>query len=158
MGAAFKIEEKDGANVIKCPAVIEMTTDLEESTKKWQELGNKVHIVDFSGVVDFKERAYRPFILFIKAIKSSGKRFFAINASPELNVKLSQAGLSGLFPIVKDVNEAIMKAKSHSNESRPTMDVKFLNSFVTSTKSVLTTQCNVHLLVRSHFALGPKFF
>lgn len=148
MGAAFKLEEKDGVSIIKCPKVIELTTELEDGIKQWQESVANVHVVDFAGVVEFKERAYRPFILFNQAIKAHGKKLFAINASNSLATQLAQGGLTSIFQPVKDIQEAKSKSGARNTEpahGRSSVDVKFLNAFITATETVLNTQCGIKI-------------
>src|SRR5271170_3611666 len=106
MGAAFKLEEIDGVSIIKCPSVIELNSELEVQVKRCQESKAEVRVVDFAGVTEFREKAYRPFILLNQAIKARGKRLYAINTSSALNRQFLEDGLSSVFHVVKDVREA----------------------------------------------------
>jgi chemotaxis protein CheX len=141
--ANFKAEEKDGALIIKCPPTIDLNPDLDLAAKMWQEKPYVAYIIDFAGVIEFKERAYRPFILFNQFLKPNGKRLYSINVSTQLNSQLQQGGLLSTFTPVKNIAEAVAKAKPAGGKA--TLNVEFINPFITATQNVLSTQCNITL-------------
>lgn len=141
MSQAYKIEQRDGLNIMTCPSIIDFTSDLEEETKVWKDLNQSV-VIDFKGVLKFKEKAYRPFVILHRQLKAAGHKLYAMNLSPEINLQLNQGGLSATFLFIKSLDEA-KSPQGPLPPPRPSVDVKFLNAFIEAAESVLSTQCQV---------------
>ena len=141
--AIFTTEEKDGIHIIKCPSIIDVSAGLDAEVKAWLEKAPLIHVIDFTGVLDFREKAYRPFIQFNQVLKSVGKRLFVINLSQKLLAQFKQGGLAASFVVAQNLADAVNKAKPAG--AKPGLDVEFINPFVTATQTVLGTQCNIKL-------------
>lgn len=127
--------------------------DLERQCESWTALPPDIHIFDFKHLVEIKEKVYRLLILFNHKLKAKGKKLYLINAPQRIQEQFAQAGLSGLFPIVKSKEEAIMKSKPPSNKG--TLDVSFINPFVIATDTVLSTQANTKIKPGKPFVKKP---
>ncbi|OFZ14000.1 MAG: hypothetical protein A2Z20_10245 [Bdellovibrionales bacterium RBG_16_40_8] len=149
---AFKLEETDNVNIIRCPAKIELTRELESAMQDAKDRNAAIHILDFSAVSTFNEKAYRPLVMFNQFLKASGKRLFGMNASDEIQRQLKKDGLSAVFPFIKSKEEALTIV----NPRKSIIDVEFLNAFINATQKVLLVQANTSLTCGKPYPKTPN--
>jgi chemotaxis protein CheX len=140
---SYKTEEKDNVHIIKLPPVVEATdaTQFESMVKTWLLSSCAVHVLDLSDVRQLKSSVYRSLVLFNQQLRAHSKRLFALGMNAAVAGQVKNDGLTDVFYPVQSIDEA----KRRGLPSKTTVDVEFINPFITATKTVLETQANLKL-------------
>ena len=124
------------------PEIVEAKgASLESEIKSWLLSAARVHVLDFAAVKTFEQSAYRQLVLYNQALKAAGKSLFCVNMSSSIQARLKADGLTSVFVVAASVEDAKRRAKGE----RATVDVEFLNPFITATRAVLETQAQTKL-------------
>jgi chemotaxis protein CheX len=139
----YSATERDGVQIIQCPATIEPleSSAMDALLKNWLSSSAMVHVLDFEKVKDFKSTAYRSFVLFNQNLKAMGKSLYVMNVNPELTRQFAQDGLNSIFQIVDSPAEAREKAAPKGAD----IDYEFVNPFIAAARSVLETQAQIKI-------------
>lgn len=139
----YQTVDKDGVFVVTCPPTIEMEggANLDAQIKTWLLSTSKIHVLDLKEVANFKQTAYRVFVIYCQQLKANGKQLFTMNASPALATQFKSGGLTSVFQPIASLDEAKKKAAP----GKSSIDVDFINPFIAAVVNVLETQAQVKI-------------
>ncbi len=158
--AEFKSEIKDGIHIITCPEVLESIGEsIEANVKSWLIMDNHIHVLDFKHVLDLKQNAYRPFILFNQKLKANSKKLFCMNIPEKMIPQMAQEGLAQVFVLIKSLEDLKAGAKPATGKTAPNrlaLDVEFINPFIHATQMVFATQASTPLKAGKPYLRQPN--
>jgi chemotaxis protein CheX len=148
--SSFEIHRENGVQKILCPTLIDQKI-AEELLQKIQPditSGDRLVVFDFSKTKDLLIPAYRVFTLLHQALKKNEGYIVSLGLNPALAKQLIAAGLESIFNPrlgIEDAYRLIGQDSPKTENSKPFIDVAFVNPFITATMTTLETQANTRI-------------
>lgn len=114
-------------------------------SKAWMMGDATQFVLDFEGVTLISREFYRSMIEFERTLRKDHKTIASVNMESRLYKQIVADGLDQVFKSVKSIQELSPKEKPSS--SHVSLNVAFINPFLSATQKTLEVQCNTKVTV-----------
>jgi chemotaxis protein CheX len=142
----FQVESDKEIVVIKCPTEVTVGNvhEFSDLTKSLLLQSAKVFVLDFGATLGISPKAFQPFLVFKKELKSIQKMLFSIGLRENLANDMKNRGLEAIFSPEKSLDSAKKAAGLRTTRK---LDVSFINPFIVATKTALEVQADTEVSV-----------
>ncbi len=148
--AAFTSEKKKEVNFITCPEAMDATAakQLTILSTEWLSSDATLHLFDFKEVKTLANAAYKPIILFKRAVTAAQKTVCSINMSPEILQQIQDDGLDAIFTPCPSIHVAQKKA---GIKMVGRVNPEFISPFVGAVQVALRVQASTPVTAKTPF-------
>ena len=154
----YSIEQIENMVKIGCPRMLDIAAAAEFSRqcKSWMMKPAEHFVLDFSSVLEISRDFYRAIIHFKTSLRKDGKLIYAINLSPALLKQITRDGVEQAFNPVKSI-DTLAGEDSQGEGKAASLDVEFLNPFLSAIRKTLEIQCNTKVkLLKPRLKRAPE--
>lgn len=140
----FSLKEEKEYLVVVLPTIFDEKAlqGFQVESKTWLMNTVGLFVLDFHKCPDLPVPAQRVLSQFAQTIKKNSKRVASIGVTAELKKSLTNLGLSALFNVVADIDQAKRQA-GIKVETKRAVDPKFLTPFIEGVAAVMKMQMSV---------------
>lgn len=113
-------------------------TEFSNQTKAWMLSSVEHFILDFEDVSKVEREFYQSIIHFKTTLKKDQKVLYTVNLPDPLLKQFKEDGVDLAFNPVKSIERILNEQRGRGQK---TVDVNFINPFLTATKKTLEVQC-----------------
>jgi chemotaxis protein CheX len=143
---SFQVQNRGAALIVRCPAWIDRKAagEFMELCPAWNENPPPLLVLDLSDTQEMDPGFVRTVVQLAQTLKKGGGQLASANAGREVLTEIKNGGLVASFGLKDSVSQALAGA---GLPTRPTIDVTFVNPFITATANTLRIQANTEIRI-----------